>query len=353
MRRSIWKEHSPVGDIRLFDRGEVSEVDDKFWYCTTCRACLEVCPVYGGAFEIAAKKRVLSIEEGTDVPKLITQTLAKLSKYDNPWESSRNKRGAWAEGMDLVDLTKTDTPADICYFVGCTTSLEPTAQGEAQAFAKILQSAGVNFGILGKKEPCCGDVAKRMGELGLFAEQRENTLNAFDEYSITDVVTFSPHCFNALNNEYPEAPFRARHYTMVLRELIASGKLRFKEVDRATVTYHDPCYLSRYNRIVDEPREIIRSIPGVTLVEMSHFGADSLCCGGGGGRMWQDLEGVGKMSEVRIREAEATGAQIVVTACPLCRIMLEDARKSAGLNQKLQIMDLNELVLQALKEGDE
>lgn len=354
IRRSIWQEHSPSGDTRLFGRSEVNEVDEKFWYCTTCRACLEVCPVYGGAFEAAVKKRMSAIEEGTEVPKLITQTLAKLSKYDNPWESSRNKRGAWAEGMDLVDLTKTDSPTDICYFVGCTTSLEPTAQGEAQAFVKILQSAGVKFGILGKKEPCCGDVAKRMGESGLFIEQRENTLNAFDEYGITDVVTFSPHCFNTMKNEYPGAPFRARHYTMVLQELLADGKLRFKE-DKGvtTVTYHDPCYLSRYNRIVDEPREIICSIPGLKLVEMTHFGADSLCCGGGGGRMWQDLEGVGKMSEVRIREAETTGAQIVVTACPLCRIMLEDARKAAGLNQKLRIMDLNELVLQALKEGDE
>lgn len=350
MRRAIWQEDSLSRDIRLF-KDEANNVDEKFWYCTTCRACLEVCPVYGGAFEAAVKKRALAIEEGTDVPKLITQTLAKLSKYDNPWESSRNKRGAWAEGMDLVDLTK--TPTDICYFVGCTTSLEPTAQGEVQAFAKILQATGINFGILGKKEPCCGDVAKRMGELGLFTEQRENTLTAFDEYGISDVVTFSPHCFNTFKNEYPEAPFRARHYIMVLRELIAGGKLRFTEGDGATVTYHDPCYLSRYNRIVDEPREIIHSIPGLKLVEMSHHGTDSLCCGGGGGRMWQDLEGVGKMSEVRIREAEATGAQIVVTACPLCRIMLEDARKSAGLNQKLRIMDLNELVLQALKEGDE
>jgi len=352
MRRDLWQKYSTLGDIRFLGRSEVSEVDEKFWYCTTCRACLEVCPLYGGAFEAAIKKRVLAVEEGKDVPKLISQTLARLSKYDNPWESSRNKRGAWAEGRDLVDLTTTDTRTDICYFVGCTTSLEPTAQGEAQAFSKILQSARVNFGILGKKEPCCGDVARRMGELGLFAEQRENSLNIFDEYGVSDLVTFSPHCFNAFKNEYPEAPYRVRHYTMVLRELIAREKLRFKEGDVATVTYHDPCYLGRYNRIFDEPREIIRSIPGLQLVEMSHHGADSLCCGGGGGRMWQDLEGVGKMSEVRIREAEATGAQIVVTACPLCRIMLEDARKAAGLNKKLRIIDLNELVLQALKERD-
>ena len=186
--------------------------------------------------------------------------------------------------------------------------------------------------------------------MGLFMEQMEKSLDLFDKYGITDVVTSSPHCFHTFQNEYPEAPFRARHYTKVLRELIADGKLRFKEGEGATVTYHDPCYLGRYNRIFDEPREIIRSIPGLNLVEMTHHGADSLCCGGGGGRMWQDLDGEVKMSEVRIREAEATGAQILVTACPLCRIMLEDARKVAGLNETLRVMDLNELVLQALEE---
>jgi Fe-S oxidoreductase len=158
----------------------------------------------------------------------------------------------------------------------------------------------------------------------------------------------APHCFHTFQNEYPEASFRVRHYTLVLRELIAEGKLQFKEGEEATVTYHDPCYLGRYNQIFEEPREIIRLIPGLNLVEMTHHGADSLCCGGGGGRMWQDLNGGVKMGDVRIKEAEATGAKILVTACPLCRIMLEDARKAAGLNEKLRVMDLNELVLQAL-----
>jgi len=348
MRHGLWQAHFPWGDIRFLSRGEESKVDERIWYCTTCRACLEVCPVYGATFEAVIKRRVLAVEEGTNVPKLMNQTLEKVFKYDNPWESSKRQRGAWAEGLDLVDLAKKSTKADLCYFVGCTTSFDDTAQGIALSFSKILQSAGVNFGILGKKEPCCGDIARRAGELGLFVEQMEKCLDLFDKYEITDVVTSSPHCFNTFQNEYPEAPFRARHYTLVLRELIADGKLRFKEGEGATVTYHDPCYLGRYNRIFDEPREIIRSIPGVNLVEMTHNGADSLCCGGGGGRMWQDLNGEVKMGDVRIREAEATGAQILVTACPLCRIMLEDARKVAGLNKTLRVMDLNELVLQAL-----
>lgn len=349
MHRDLWQEHSPLGDIRFLSRGEKIEVDDKFWYCTTCRACLEVCPIYGAAFEAVMKKRASAVEDGTNVPKLMNQTLEKLFRYDNPWESSKKNRGAWAEGMGLVDLAKRDAEVDLCYFVGCTTSFDDTAQGIALSFSKILQSAGINFGILGKKEPCCGDIARRAGELGLFVEQKEKCLDLFDKYDITDVVTSSPHCFHTFQNEYPEAPFRARHYTMVLRELIADGKLRFKNGVEAVITYHDPCYLGRYNRIFDEPREIIRSIPGVRLVEMAHYGADSLCCGGGGGRMWQELDGEVKMSHVRIMEAEASGAQILVTACPLCRIMLEDACKVAGLNESLRVMDLNELVLQALE----
>jgi Fe-S oxidoreductase/nitrate reductase gamma subunit len=348
MRHALWQEHFPLGDIRFRSRDEESKVDERFWYCTTCRACLEVCPVYSATFETVIKKRVLAVEEGTRVPKLLNQTLERVFKYDNPWESSRKRRGAWAEGLDLVDLAKRGAEADICYFVGCTTSFDDTAQGIARSFSKILQSAGVNFGILGKKEPCCGDIARRAGELGLFVEQMEKCLDLFDQYGITDVVTSSPHCFHTFQNEYPEAPFRTRHYTLILRELVAQGKLQFKKGMEATVTYHDPCYLGRHNRIFDEPREIIRSIPGLRMVEMTHHRADSLCCGGGGGRMWQDLDGEVKMSEVRIREAEATGAQVLIAACPLCRIMLEDARKVAGLEDSLRVMDLNELVLQAL-----
>lgn len=349
MRSALWQAHSPWGDIRILSRGEQSNVDETFWYCTTCRACLEVCPVYGAAFEVVTKKRVQAVEEGTQVPKLLNQTLEKLFKYNNPWESSKRQRGAWAKDMDLIDLTKRGAKADLCYFVGCTTSFDDTAQVIARSFSKILQTAGVNFGILGKKEPCCGDIARRVGELGLFEEQTDGCLELFDKYGITDLVTSSPHCFHTFKNEYPDAPFRARHYTLVLRELLANGKLRFKKGVEATVTYHDPCYLGRHNQIFDEPREIIRSIPGLRMVEMVHYRADSLCCGGGGGRMWQDLDGEVKMSEVRLREAAATGAEILITACPLCLIMLEDARKVVGLKEPFRIMDLNELVLQALR----
>ena len=352
MRHALWQKHFPLGDIQFLNRNEERQVDENYWHCTTCRACLEVCPIYGAAFEVVSKKRVLAVEEGTRVPELLSQTLERLFKYGNPWESSRQKRGAWAEGLGLTDLTKKGAQTNLCYFVGCTTSFDDKAQVIARSFSRILGIAGVNFGILGKKEPCCGDIARRVGELGLFEEQRQGCYEAFDKYGITEVVTSSPHCFHTFTNEYPEAAFRTRHYCLVLRELMAAGKIRFKKEINKTVTYHDPCYLGRHNRIFDEPREIIRSIPGITLLEMTHHGPDSLCCGGGGGRMWQNLQGEVKMSEVRIREAEATGAEILITACPLCLIMLEDARKAVGLKGPSRVMDLNELVLQALEETE-
>ena len=349
MRRSMWQKHSPVGDIRLMSRNEHTNVDENFWYCTTCRACLEVCPVYGATFEVVSKKRVVAVEEGTSVPTLLNQTLERLFKYNNPWESSKKKRGAWADELEIANLTKRGVEADLCYFVGCTTSFDDTAQRIARAFSAVLKAAEISFGILGKKEPCCGDIARRVGELGLFEEQKEGCGELFEKYDVTEIVTSSPHCFHTFKNEYPEAEFRARHYTLLLKELMDDGRLRFEKRIEAKVTYHDPCYLGRHNRIFDEPRDIIGAIPGLTLVEMDHHREDSLCCGGGGGRMWQDLQGDVKISEVRIREAEACGAEIVVTACPLCLIMLEDARKAVGFKEPFRVMDLNELVLQALE----
>ena len=348
IRHELWMGNSSLGDIRFLLNPVENNIEEKIWFCTTCRACLEVCPVYGATFDVVVKKRIDAVEDGTNVPKLMNQTLEKLFKYDNPWESSKKKRGAWADGLDITEITRSNHEVDICYFVGCTTSFDDTAVNIARSLSKILKIAGVNFGILGKKEPCCGDIAKRMGELGLSLEQMEKCINIFDEHNIKDVVTSSPHCFHTFKNEYENIEFRARHYTLLLYELLSQGKLKFKNEINAKVTYHDPCYLGRYNRIFDEPRKIITSIPGLTLIEMKHNRENSLCCGGGGGRMWQELGGDTKMSNVRIREADETGAEIIITACPLCRIMLEDAKKTEELKNIRQVMDINELILESI-----
>ncbi|MFH0787789.1 MAG: (Fe-S)-binding protein, partial [Pseudomonadota bacterium] len=348
-RNALWLEQSPVGDIRFLSKGQPIE-NITAWYCTTCAACLEVCPVYGAAFRSVSKKRAQLVEEGKGVPDLMNQTLERLFNYENPWVASKRERAALAKSLDIPVLKKGGQAVPLCYFLGCTTSYDVRAQEIAGAFSGILKQAGVPFGILAEKEPCCGDIPRVVGEGGLFQEKMENCLDLFEQYGIEEVVTSSPHCFHTFRNEYSGRGFGVRHYSLVLWELIADKRLRLQKSLNCTLTYHDPCYLGRHNRIFQEPREIIRAVPGTTLIEMPHHGADSLCCGGGGGRMWQgqELRGESRMSEIRVREAQATGAEILITACPLCLIMLEDAVKTLGLEGRLRVWDLNELVWQSL-----
>ncbi len=327
----------------------------KIWHCTTCRACLDVCPVYVATPDAIQQARSKLVEEGTHMPPLLTQSLKNLYKYNNPWEATKKKRAQWSRDLEIPDISQSEEAEGLCYFVGCTTSMDIRAQELARSFARILKYGRVPFGTLGKREPCCGDIARRVGEDGLFEKQMEDCIELFRRYGIRDVVTSSPHCFHTFRNEYPafqalkppeeQVEFRVRHYTQLLRELVAAGSLKLEKPLNIKVTYHDPCYLGRHNQIYDVPREVITAIPGVQMVEMAHNRADSLCCGGGGDRIWQeDLDADVKMSEIRIREAEDTGAEILITACPLCLIMLEDARKTTGLEDSLRVMDLNELV---------
>ena len=348
---ALWQKHSSVGDIRFLTKDQPIG-NGVPWNCTTCAACLEVCPVYGAAFEAVLKKRTDLVMEGTGVPDLMNQTLERLFNYENPWVSSKREKAVWTKDLDIPSVPKGGNEGQLCYFVGCSTSIDARAQGIAKSFSSVLKHAGVSFGILGEKEPCCGDIARVAGEVGLFEEKKMNCMDLFGQYEIKDVVTSSPHCFHAFLNEYPqEKGFEVRHYSLLLRELIRDGRLTFKKNGKLRVTYHDPCYLGRHNRIFDEPREVIRSIPGITLVEMGHHGPDSLCCGAGGGRMWQgkELDGQARMSEIRMKEARTTGAEVLITACPLCLIMLEDALKTLGYEKELKVMDLNELVSSSLE----
>ena len=343
---------------RRYTKEQVFE-PQKIWHCTTCRACLDVCPVYVATPDAIRQARSKLVEEGTHMPPLLTQSLKNLYKYNNPWEATKKKRAQWSGDLEIPDISQSEEAGGLCYFVGCTTSMDIRTQELARSFARILKYGRVPFGTLGKREPCCGDIARRVGEDGLFEKQMEDCIELFRCYGIRDVVTSSPHCFHTFRNEYPafqalkppeeQVEFRVRHYTQLLRDLVAAGSLKLEKPLNIKVTYHDPCYLGRHNQIYDVPREVITAIPGVQMVEMAHNKADSLCCGGGGDRIWQeDLDADVKMSEIRIREAEDTGAEILITACPLCLIMLEDARKTTGLEDSLRVMDLNELVAMVL-----
>ncbi len=365
-RQNLLRKYHPLSHLTAFthwaNRRHSNHADfdpQKVWHCTTCRACLEVCPVYVATADAIRQARSKVIEEGVQVPSLLTQTLKNLYKYDNPWEATKKKRAQWSEGLEIPDLSSTEERVELCYFVGCTTSMDIRAQRLALSLTRILKHLHISFGTLGQREPCCGDIARRAGEDGLFEKQMEDCVEMFGRSSVHEVVTSSPHCFHTFRNEYPafqalkppeeQVSFRVRHYSQLLRALIAEGVLAFVKPLEVRVTYHDPCYLGRHNRIFDDPREVLTAIPGLQLVEMPHNRADSLCCGGGGDRVWQeDLDSDIKMAEIRISEADATGAQILITACPLCLIMLEDARKTTGLEDTLQVMDLNELVALAL-----
>ena len=348
---------------RRYTKKQVFE-PQKIWHCTTCRACLDVCPVYVATPDAIQQARSKLVEEGTHMPPLLTRSLKNLYKYNNPWEATKKKRAQWSGDLEIPDISQSEEAGGICYFVGCTTSMDIRTQELARSFARILKYGRVPFGTLGKREPCCGDIARRVGEDGLFEKQMEDCIELFRCYGIRDVVTSSPHCFHTFRNEYPafqalkppeeQMEFRVRHYTELLRELVAADSLKLEKPLNIKVTYHDPCYLGRHNQIYDVPREVITAIPGVQMVEMAHNKADSLCCGGGGDRIWQeDLDADVKMSEIRIREAEDTGAEILITACPLCLIMLEDARKTTGLEDSLRVMDLNELVAMVMGlDGD-
>jgi len=348
---------------RRYTKKQVFE-PQKIWHCTTCRACLDVCPVYVATPDAIQQARSKLVEEGTHMPPLLTRSLKNLYKYNNPWEATKKKRAQWSGDLEIPDISQSEEAGGLCYFVGCTTSMDIRTQELARSFARILKYGRVPFGTLGKREPCCGDIARRVGEDGLFEKQMEDCIELFRCYGIRDVVTSSPHCFHTFRNEYPafqalkppeeQVEFRVRHYTELLRELVAADSLKLEKPLNIKVTYHDPCYLGRHNQIYDVPREVITAIPGVQMVEMAHNRADSLCCGGGGDRIWQeDLDADVKMSEIRIREAEDTGAEILITACPLCLIMLEDARKTTGLEDSLRVMDLNELVAMVMGlDGD-
>ncbi len=323
------------------------------WYCTTCGACLERCPVYVPPFEIVRQLRAKKIEDGTEVPSILIQTLERLYKYNNPWVSSKKKRAEWAKDLKIIEIPRSDKKLEYCYFVGCTTSYDTRAQKIARSFTAILRSCGIDFGILGKEEPCCGDIARRVGEDGLFEEQATECMELFREYGIRKIITSSPHCFYTMKKEYPmlNPDFRicVMHYSQFLERLIKEGRISFQRKLDLKVTYHDPCYLGRHSRVFDPPRNVIKAIPGIELIEMKHCRENSLCCGGGGGRLWQEeLDVEVRMSERRIMEAAETGAQILITCCPICLIMLEDARKTKGLEDSIKVLDLNELVYLAL-----
>ncbi len=331
------------------------------WLCTSCGACRRACPVGIDARDLIRETRALLVSEGRNVPARIARMLESIAKRGNPWEAPRSKRAEWAADLPVKDLAAGETAA-VLWFVGDTPAYDTRGRGIARATARVLAAAGVDFGILGKKEQSSGDLARRCGEDGLFEMMLEANLTRFAEYGVREIIAGSPHDYHALAWEYPRLaallpdlggpPPPVRHVTEVLAERIEAGALAPVPGPERRVTYHVPCSLGRHHGITESPRRILRALPGVTLVEMEQNREDALCCGGGGGRMWFEPEtpaSGGKMSEVRVRQAAAAGAEVLAVACPWCLIQFEDAVKTAGLEGRLRVADVTELLEERLE----
>lgn len=338
--------------ILIAGNGFNLEGRDELWDCTTCSTCYSRCPKQVNPMEAIIAMRSAFVEKGRVHPNVKT-ALESTFRHGNPLKMPRSDRANWAKDLQVKSFT--EQGAEYLYYVGCTPSYDPRGQKVARALVQVMRAAGVDFGILGNDENCCASETRRLGELGLFEGMVEMNKEIFKELEITKMFTTSPHCFNTFKNDYPKIgaqpkrPMQVQHYTQVVSGLVHDGKLKFNGSYEKKVTYHDPCYLGKHNGIFDEPRDVLRSIPGVELIEMDRSREKSLCCEGGGGRMW--LEGTNpgtRLAQMRVKEAIETGAEVLATACPFCLLTLDEAVKHLNAEDKIRVLDIAEIAAQAL-----
>lgn len=311
------------------------------WLCTTCAQCEALCPRGVDIPQVMRALRSLAWERRE--PQVgLPSLLWSIFWNNNPWQQPPSQRAAWSQDLDIPEFDP--NLHEVLLYIGCTASYDQRAQKIAIALARVLNSVGVKFGTLGEDEPCCGEAALSVGHLDYFEQVAGQTARIFKERGANSVVTISPHCYDVFQNHYPEISpdFKALHYTQYLSRLLEEGRLEFQRSLDAQVTFQDPCYLGRINHEFSAPRKILGSIPGMLLVEMEHSAEDGLCCGGGGGRMWMETPRGERFSDLRLEQAQETGASLLVTACPFCITCLEDSLKSQP-SIPMQVLDIAEL----------
>lgn len=329
--------------------------EDEIWACTTCGACQEVCPVYvEHIIKIIDLRRNLVLAQNR-MPESAQIMLRNMQARGHPWAGiqSLRLRGDWTSGLELKIMGQ-DSDVDILFWVGCTGALAERNVKTTLSLVRVLKAAGVNFGVLGEAENCCGDPARRAGYEFQFQIMAEQNIEVFKGYNIKEIITACPHCYNTFKNEYPYygGDFKVVHYTQVLSNLIQQGRLKLTNELSSVLTYHDPCYLGRYNSEYSAPREILEAIPGTELREMERSHNRSFCCGGGGGHTWiEELPGT-RINEIRLDDALQTGADTVVTACPYCLQMMEEAIEHKEIKNSLKAKDLVELVEDVMEQSE-
>ncbi len=319
--------------------------DEVLWACTTCRACEEACPVMIEYVDKIVDMRRHLVQEESRFPSELTRTFKGMETQSNPWGVDAMQRDAWAAGLDIPTIAdKSD--AKYLYYVGCAGSFDDRAKRTTQALAKILKKAGVDFAILGKEELCNGETARRIGNEYLFQSMAQMCSEVLNGYQVKKILTNCPHCFNTLKNEYPQfgGNYEVVHATEFVRQLIAAGKIEFNLSGNKDLTYHDSCYLGRYNDIYDAPRDILQLIPGVTLKEPERNRKFGMCCGAGGGRMWMEEEPTQRVNTRRVEQLLETNPDTVAVACPYCMTMIDDGIKAKGMEEQVHALDVMELV---------
>jgi len=334
----------------LEDRISLSEkAAQRIFTCVNCAACDEQCSPGIGLKPLQVIEELKAVlVENSLVPPKVRDFLENIYKYKNPYGEAAAKRGKWAETLGVKNYEIGD---ENLLYIGCVASYDNRSQQTARAAALLLQDAKISFGILGSEEMCDGNEVLRLGERELFQYIAEENIKQFNALQVKNVITLSPHAYNVMKNEYSKlgADFGVVHYTQFLRDLIRNNRLKLAKNSKVRVTYHDPCFLGRHNREYDVPRELLRSVPGLEIVEMESTREHSFCCGGGGGNFYTDLLGNAENSpsRIRAREASATGAEVLAVACPVCATMLEDAIKAEELEGRIRVRDIAEVLKEA------
>lgn len=318
---------------------------DALWQCTTCAACVDTCPVSIEQFpKILDMRRYLAMEEA-EMPPMLADAMSSLEQRGHPFRGTQASRTDWSDGHNIPHINEVEDP-EVLLWVGCGGALVDRNQKSTRAFANLLKHAGVRFGILGRDESCTGDPARRAGNEFLFDTMARDNVKTFETHSIRSVVTSCPHCFNTLQNEYPQlgADLEVFHHTTFLAKLIGEGRLTVDTQSMESITLHDPCYLGRHNGITEEPRDLLHRISGRPLQEMEQHGEQSFCCGGGGGLSFVDEPSDKRVNVERAQQALDTRADTVAVGCPFCTTMLEDGLGAVKGDREVAVKDIAELM---------
>lgn len=326
---------------------------EEMWRCTTCGTCPVQCPRGVEQIEVGVSLRRIATSYGVFPGGAhgVRTAAGSLVAEGNPISEERSKRAAWATGLDVKPFAE---GMELLYFVGCYYSYDPRMKRVAVATAGLLERAGVDFGILGTDESCCGESIRKTGNEEVFRTLAKENIKRFVDRGVKRILVSSPHCYHTFKNEYPEfmVHFEVVHITQLLKELVEAGRLELGGDCTKRVTFHDPCYLGRHNRVYDAPRELLRSLPGLELVEMTDHHERSLCCGGGGGRIWMDTPKEERFADLRMAQAREAGAEVLATSCPYCISNFEESRLSLDEGDDVEVKDVTEILWEALQRSD-